>query len=218
MNADITNTPRPAGRRSFGRGGMGLTAGALLLAGSLAGWTAADAVGTSAAAVPPAPAGGACQCRGAHHRRGRRFVRADRRPDCAGRRDDPFREARSVASARPCRDDPLFRQFFGDRFRGPRAMPERREGALGSGVIVRADGYVLTNHHVDRRRRSGARRAERRTQREGRRGRLRRAERSGGAEDRRARSADADAWRLRTGARRRRRPGARAIRSASGRP
>ena len=30
----------------------------------------------------------------------------------------------------------------------PRADPERRQGGLGSGVIVRADGYVLTNHHV----------------------------------------------------------------------
>ena len=44
-------------------------------------------------------------------------------------------------------DHPLFREFFGDR--GPqRQMPERRQGGMGSGVVVRADGYVLTNHHV----------------------------------------------------------------------
>jgi serine protease DegQ len=44
----------------------------------------------------------------------------------------------------PFMNDPLFRFFFGD----PQdAGPQRREG-LGSGVIVSADGYILTNHHV----------------------------------------------------------------------
>lgn len=43
-------------------------------------------------------------------------------------------------------DDPIFRQFFGN---SPRAMPrERVQRALGSGVIVAAEGIVVTNVHV----------------------------------------------------------------------
>ncbi len=47
----------------------------------------------------------------------------------------------------PFFDDPFFRQFFGggNPRRGGGSQVER---ALGSGVIVRADGHILTNHHV----------------------------------------------------------------------
>lgn len=47
----------------------------------------------------------------------------------------------------PFMDDPFFRQFFGDRGLQQAPSQQTREG-LGSGVIVREDGYILTNHHV----------------------------------------------------------------------
>lgn len=48
----------------------------------------------------------------------------------------------------PFMDDPFFRRFFGERGQqqAPNQQPTRQ--GLGSGVIVREDGYILTNHHV----------------------------------------------------------------------
>jgi len=47
----------------------------------------------------------------------------------------------------PFMDDPFFRRFFGERGQQQTPNQPTREG-LGSGVIVREDGYILTNHHV----------------------------------------------------------------------
>jgi Do/DeqQ family serine protease len=55
-------------------------------------------------------------------------------------------ESRARATQQfPFMDDPFFRRFFGE----PQTpAPEQRIRGLGSGVIVSADGYILTNHLV----------------------------------------------------------------------
>ncbi|MBT8124662.1 MAG: trypsin-like peptidase domain-containing protein [Gammaproteobacteria bacterium] len=49
-----------------------------------------------------------------------------------------------VANPSPLFDNPTFRRFFGDLNRSR----ERTQTSLGSGVIMSAQGYVLTNYHV----------------------------------------------------------------------
>ncbi|MEO8026406.1 MAG: DegQ family serine endoprotease [Bryobacteraceae bacterium] len=54
-----------------------------------------------------------------------------------------------AGSGAPQFSDPFFRQFFGNDAPNMFNMPkEQRQHALGSGVIVSADGNILTNNHV----------------------------------------------------------------------
>ncbi|MDH5784551.1 MAG: Do family serine endopeptidase [Chromatiales bacterium] len=54
--------------------------------------------------------------------------------------------SKRVVQSSPLFNDPFFKRFFGESLGiGPR---EREENSLGSGVIVNANGYILTNNHV----------------------------------------------------------------------
>ncbi len=48
-----------------------------------------------------------------------------------------------AAPNHPFQNDPLFKRFFGDQF-----SQRQQSASLGSGVIVRDGGLILTNHHV----------------------------------------------------------------------
>ena len=91
-------------------------------------------------------------------RRGRAARGAAARRPAAGptSRASPARRSRASRTSRRCRssarrnspfaNDPFFRYFFGDDdMFGSR---DRRSLSLGSGVIISADGYVVTNNHV----------------------------------------------------------------------
>ena len=196
MNYTDFSSPR---RRTAGWRATGAAA-ALLLTGSVIGWSASDGFGPTASAAPVAPAVAAAPAPLATASYA--GVVEQVTPAVVTIRSE--RRVRNVSQELP----EGLREFFGDQFgqgRRGRQMPERREGGLGSGVIVRPDGYILTNHHVV----DGAEQVNVELTD----GRSFKAKVVGSdqpsdlavAEDRRHQPADADARRLRRGARRRRR-------------
>jgi serine protease Do len=126
------------------RGRRTAAAAALLLTGSILGWTAQSDFGPTASAAPSAPAAAVAAAPAPMAAASYAGVVEQITPAVVTIRSE--RLVRNISQDLP----PGLREFFGDRFgdRSRRQVPERREGGLGSGVIVRPDGYILTNHHV----------------------------------------------------------------------
>ena len=126
MNTDITNNRRPSSWRRAGRRGRGC--GRRAAADRFAHRLDARPMPSAPAPLPrrrqrrPQP-----PARRTHARRGRRLLRPASSSRSRRRSSPSDRSGASATISQDMPDDPLFREFFGDRF-GPgraAAMPER---------------------------------------------------------------------------------------------
>ena len=145
MTFDKSQLPRT---RAGVRARTAAAATALLLTGSLIGWTASGSGAKAAAGPAPAAARVEMMAPSAPGAVASYAGVVDRiAPAVVTIRSE--RHIKRISQDLP--DDPRLRDFFeqfGFGQRIPRQAPERREAGLGSGVVVRPDGYILTNNHV----------------------------------------------------------------------
>ncbi|MGI8671942.1 MAG: Do family serine endopeptidase [Luteitalea sp.] len=134
-----THTEQPGARAWRHPVGKAGAAGAMLLTGALLGYTAGPAAEVPAAATVRRTAEDITRAVGPASQSYAAVVEAVA---------PAVVTIRSEGRARQISQQPSLRDFFGDGQGPARRQRLPRVGGLGSGVIVRADGYILTNHHV----------------------------------------------------------------------